>query len=224
LHQKLFYLILTKLLLPHPHYRYKPAAAYDFLRNGSESNIDWSGFKGMARVAIAEQIWGVESGSELADEYRLNVVKATVEVADESSVPFVEGAEEGLTTLSRYELPMAAVTSSNRDIYTAYDRILDLERFFGESVAYGEAEHNKPEPHPYILAAGRLGVATGSSLVVEDSGSGIKAGLAAGARVMGIATTMDQTKLHSLGVHYAAEDWRDLVSQVDTLLVRTSEK
>lgn len=60
---------------------------------------------------------GVESGSELADEYRLSVVRTTVKIADASNTPFVAGAEEGLTELRALGLPMAAVTSSHRDIY-----------------------------------------------------------------------------------------------------------
>jgi len=41
----------------------------------------------------------------------------------------------------------------------------------------------KPAPDPYLLAADRLGVPAGDCLVVEDSPSGVAAGLAAGMTV-----------------------------------------
>ncbi len=171
----------------------------------------------MARVSIAAEIWGIESGSELADEYRSSVVRSTIAIAGPDSVPFVAGAEEGLTRLQELGLLMAAVTSSHRDIYSAYDRILDLSRFFDESVTHGEADHNKPEPHPYLLAAERVGAEAAKSVVIEDSGSGIRSGLAAGAIVLGIATTTTAEKLQDLGVHHALENWAELVLQINKM-------
>ncbi len=197
--------------------KYRPAPEYAGLRNGGEEQIDWTQFKGMARVSIAAEIWGIESGSELADEYRLSVVRSTVAIAGSDNVPFVAGAEEGLARLQELGLPMAAVTSSHRDIYSAYDRVLDLGRFFEESVTHGEAEHNKPEPHPYLLAAERVGAEAANSVVVEDSGSGIRSGLAAGAIVLGIATTTTTERLQGLGVHHTTENWQELTEQIDRL-------
>jgi beta-phosphoglucomutase-like phosphatase (HAD superfamily) len=196
---------------------YQPAVGYESLTSVDNSEIDWTEFKGMARVAIAAKIWGIESGNPLADEYRLNVVRATVEVANPDIVPFVEGAEDGLVGIRASGIPMAAVTSSHRNIYSAYDQILNLGRFFDQSVTYGEAAHNKPQPHPYLLAAARLGVAVENTVVIEDSGSGIRSGLAAGATVIGLATTIDVDKLQSLGVHYAVRDWQELTTQINQL-------
>lgn len=45
------------------------------------------------------------------------------------------------------------------------------------------AEHGKPHPAPYHLAARRLGVAPEACLVVEDTASGVRAGVAAGMTV-----------------------------------------
>lgn len=95
--------------------------------------------------------------------------------------------------------------------------MLGLSRFFDETVTYGEAEHNKPEPHPYLLAAERLGVDVTDSVVVEDSGSGIKSGLAAGAKVVAIATTASVEKLLATGAHHVVEDWPRLTEQITQL-------
>ncbi|MDE3105175.1 MAG: HAD-IA family hydrolase [Acidobacteriota bacterium] len=55
-------------------------------------------------------------------------------------------------------------------------------------------ERGKPDPEPYRRGAELLGFAPGQCLVVEDAPSGVGAGLAAGAPVLGV-----------LGTHTAAE-------------------
>ncbi len=48
---------------------------------------------------------------------------------------------------------------------------------------------SKPDPEGYDTAAARLGVASGDCIVIEDSPSGVEAGLAAGMRVIAVAST-----------------------------------
>jgi HAD superfamily hydrolase (TIGR01509 family) len=193
---------------------YRPAGEFEALRNEEADSIDWTRFRGMARVGIASVIWGVEETDELADEYRRAVVETTVRIADNNNIIFVNGAEKGLAQLVAEGVTMAAVTSSHRDIFTAYDNILGLDRFFEASVTYGEAEHNKPKPHPYLLGMVKLGVSPGKTIVVEDSKSGITAGLDSGASIIGVPTTMSEEDLYSAGVHTVAENWSALVNQI----------
>ena len=47
----------------------------------------------------------------------------------------------------------------------------------------------KPDPEGYLLAAARLGAAPADCVVLEDAPAGVRAGLAAGMRVVGVATT-----------------------------------
>lgn len=62
-------------------------------------------------------------------------------------------------------------------------------------VAGGEVENNKPSPDIYRLGLQKIGLAAEDCLVVEDSVSGIKAGLAAGVRTIGIASTFTPEEL-----------------------------
>lgn len=50
-------------------------------------------------------------------------------------------------------------------------------------------ERGKPFPDPFLLAAKELGYDCARCLVVEDSPSGIKAGVASGAHVIAVATS-----------------------------------
>ncbi len=63
-----------------------------------------------------------------------------------------------------------------------------------------EIEHKKPAPDIFLLAAERLGVDPQHCLIVEDAVSGVAAGKAAGAMVLGLTTTFSAGEL-------AAADW-----------------
>lgn len=65
-----------------------------------------------------------------------------------------------------------------------------------------DIQHGKPHPEPYMKAAVLLGYAAGECVVVEDAPAGIRAGKAAGARVIAFPTTMDRSELEP-----ANPDW-----------------
>lgn len=79
----------------------------------------------------------------------------------------------------------AVVTSGTRALATARLRAAGIpvpEVFVtADDVAVG-----KPDPAGYLAAAAGLGLAPAQALVVEDSPSGIRAGLAAGCPVLGV--------------------------------------
>ncbi|MFK0120335.1 HAD-IA family hydrolase [Streptomyces sp. NPDC090994] len=51
-------------------------------------------------------------------------------------------------------------------------------------VSADDVVRGKPHPEGYLRAAARLGVAPGDTVVFEDSGAGVRAGLASGARTV----------------------------------------
>ena len=64
------------------------------------------------------------------------------------------------------------------------------------SISGDEVDHGKPAPDAFLLAAEGLGVDPAACVVVEDSPTGVAAGLAAGARV--IAVVRDETLREAL--------------------------
>jgi beta-phosphoglucomutase-like phosphatase (HAD superfamily) len=63
---------------------------------------------------------------------------------------------------------------------------LGLAPDFGDHVYSGDdVEHGKPAPDLFLLASSRLGIAPLRCLVIEDSGHGVAAGVAAGMTVWG---------------------------------------
>lgn len=54
---------------------------------------------------------------------------------------------------------------------------------------------SKPDPEPYLKAATAVGVNPKDCVIFEDSISGVESGLAAGAKVVGVATTHSHQEL-----------------------------
>lgn len=57
-------------------------------------------------------------------------------------------------------------------------------------VTADDVQHGKPHPESYERAAERLGIAPEHCVVLEDAPAGVEAGQRAGARVIGVATTI----------------------------------
>ena len=105
---------------------------------------------------------------------------------DERLVPF-DDALETLRDLRGRGVTVAVASSSPRE---RLDRTLaraGLSDAFAVTVAGDEVEHGKPAPDMFLAAAEAIGLAPEDCVVIEDSGPGVAAGLAAGMRTVGIA-------------------------------------
>jgi HAD superfamily hydrolase (TIGR01509 family) len=78
--------------------------------------------------------------------------------------------------------------------------ILELPGAFDFVATRDDVENGKPDPEIYCLVAGELAVAPEECLVVEDSPSGVQAALAAGMKVVAVATPFTSEQLHASGV------------------------
>ena len=73
----------------------------------------------------------------------------------------------------------------------------------------------KPDPEPYEKAAARLGYSPSECVVVEDAPAGIRAGKAAGARVIGFPTTSNRLELEKAGVNWVVRNCADIAATFD---------
>jgi sugar-phosphatase len=65
-----------------------------------------------------------------------------------------------------------------------------------------DVRRGKPDPEPYVKGAALLGFSPSECIVFEDAPAGIRAGKAAGARVLALPTTEGENELKSAGA-----DW-----------------
>lgn len=77
-----------------------------------------------------------------------------------------------------------AIGSSSRNAARVLDRMGITDLF--DAVADGQSGEPKPAPDIFLAAARMIDVAPAACVVVEDAGSGVEAGLAAGMRVIGV--------------------------------------
>jgi HAD superfamily hydrolase (TIGR01509 family) len=100
-------------------------------------------------------------------------------------VPAMPGVRELMAELKDAEIPMALVSASPRRLVDAALLGAGLSGF-DTIVAGDEVKRTKPFPDPYLEAARRLGVSASACVVLEDSATGVAAGLASGATVVAI--------------------------------------
>lgn len=100
-----------------------------------------------------------------------------------AGLPWRPGALSLLTSVRAAGIPTALVTSTERRLVKI---ALETLGEFDAIVCGDEADFAKPDPWPYQRAASLLGVDIARCVAIEDSPSGIRSALAAGARVIGV--------------------------------------
>jgi sugar-phosphatase len=149
----------------------------------------WARAQGLGPEAVLPMVHGRRSADTVAllvppdrrDDALALVDRYELESAAECRT--VPGARELLDSAPAGR--WAVVTSGNRALatarLTAAGHPVPAVLVTAEDVAAG-----KPDPEGYRAAAAALGLAPEDTVVLEDSAAGVAAGLAAGARVLGV--------------------------------------
>jgi HAD superfamily hydrolase (TIGR01509 family) len=119
-----------------------------------------------------------------AEEISARVVERVEDLYRER-LPLIRGAREAVVSL-RGHWRLAIASSANRSIIDLVLELADLADCFGATVSSEEVPHRKPAPDVYLEAARRIARDPASCVVVEDSVNGLRAGAAAGMRVIAI--------------------------------------
>jgi beta-phosphoglucomutase family hydrolase len=112
----------------------------------------------------------------------------------------VAGVREFVHKASEHQIPLGLATNAEPpNVEFVLDRTGLAGKF--QSVVDGhQVENPKPFPDVYLEAARRLGVAPENCIIFEDSPGGMKAALAAGARLVGVLTTVDEAPQARLSI------------------------
>ncbi|HEV3360513.1 MAG TPA: HAD family hydrolase [Pseudonocardiaceae bacterium] len=165
----------------------------------------WSaeyGFDADAVLAVCHGRPSAETISELVpgEGFRAALTRLDdLEVADTRGVRAYANSHALLETLSDAGVPWAVVTSGNLALVTARLKAAELPTpqvlVTADSVTNG-----KPDPEGYLLAARQLGVNPAECVVIEDAPAGVRAGRAAGARVIAVTTSHGADELGAADV------------------------
>jgi len=129
------------------------------------------------------------------------------EIADVEGVIPLPGAMELLQALPLER--WAIVTSCTRALAHVRIAAAGLPKP-KHLVTATDVRHGKPHPEPYLKGAQILGIPADDCLVIEDAPAGIRAGKAAGARVLALRTTASDAELQQAGADWIADDCAEL--------------
>jgi mannitol-1-/sugar-/sorbitol-6-phosphatase len=129
------------------------------------------------------------------------------EMQDAEGIITLPGARELLLLLPAERWTIA--TSCTRSLAEVRLRAAGLpipERI----VTSTDVTQGKPHPEPFLKAAAKLGFPAAECFVVEDVPAGIRAGKAAGARVIAFRTTVEEAELRSAGADFILNNCADV--------------
>jgi len=122
----------------------------------------------------------------------------------------ITGARQLLASLEAVNAPWAVVTSATRALLDGWIDVLKLAHPRCIVVAE-DVEHGKPDPACYLLGRQRLGLPESSHMIViEDAPSGVRAGKAAGFKVIGLSTTHTVGQVQEAGADWIVQDLRSV--------------
>eukprot|EP01018_Ginkgo_biloba_P011624 Gb_06527 [translate_table: standard] len=121
----------------------------------------------------------------------------------------VNGLHKLCKWIEKRGLRRAAVTNAPRENAELMISIVGLTDFFELLVVGSECERAKPFPDPYLKALEHFKVPSNRAFALEDSPSGLKAGVAAGLAVVGLTTRNPGQALLDAGAAFLIKDFED---------------
>lgn len=141
-------------------------------------------------------------------ERQAEITAALDRFEQQMTFDFIPGVLAFMDNLRRHRVPMAVVTSSNDKKMAAVRRVHpDLDRLFDRILTAEMFTASKPAPDCFLLGMQVLGSEPHTTWVFEDSFNGLRAGMASGANVVGLATTHPREAIASL-CHAVIDDFR----------------
>ncbi len=140
------------------------------------------------------RIFKEQYGDELPyDEMRARRRALFIEKFDQGLVPVKEGARELLKYLKDNGYKTALASSTSEGTVRRELGMAGLLDFFDFIIGGNNVTHSKPDPEIFLKAMAGLGVAPETSIVIEDSYNGVRAGHASGAFVVMVPDLLPPT-------------------------------
>ena len=154
-------------------------------------------FKG-CKMADCVAFIELRLGKKMPPDFVMQLRVRTAEAFERELRP-VEGIE---AALDKINLPICIASSGPVEKIKLALRVTNLlPRFEGRIFSSYEIGSWKPAPDLFLYAAKNMGVQARSCTVVEDSVLGVRAGIAAGMRVLGYIDQSETRLIKAFGVH-----------------------
>ncbi|MFB3903115.1 MAG: HAD family hydrolase [Acidobacteriota bacterium] len=125
----------------------------------------------------------------------------------------VPGLPELLQSFHHSGIKTAVATSGPMENVRFVLDGLGFQDAFNAIITGPDVRESKPDPAIFLLAARRLGLSPADCVVFEDSPPGIKAGKAAGARCIALATTHSADELRQYQPDRIIKDFTEITAR-----------
>lgn len=175
-----------------------------------------TGVEGFAQVIKGSNLHNILHTYFPTEELRAQVTEMLNDFQRDMRYDYFPGAIELLHDLKGNGIARCIVTSSDKKkMESLYAQHPDFPTHFDAIVTGEMVSEPKPSPECFVLGAKMLGLNIGQCVVIEDSINGLKAGMASGARVIGLATTCTREAI-APHCHLVMDDISDI--NIDTIL------
>ena len=160
-------------------------------------------------LSMIKELLGHDVPEEFQAEFRVRIAAAL-----KSELKAVAGIE---SVLDSVKLPYCVASSGTHDKMQLTLGLTGLlPKFQGKMFSVTEVARPKPFPDVFLHAAKQSGVAAPACAVIEDTPTGVKAGVAAGMTVFGFCAHTPRHRLLEAGAHHTFDRMRDLARLLDS--------
>ncbi|MBD2449957.1 HAD family hydrolase [Nostoc sp. FACHB-152] len=152
-------------------------------------------------VEIIREQFGKYPPENFTNEFRQRVLQAFI-----TDLLPIKGIHE---VLSKLNLSYCVASNSSHDwINTALDATKLLPYFSDKIFSAKDVQRSKPYPDVFLYAAKKMGFSPKECVVIEDTPTGVRAGVDAGMTVFGYAELIQPEKLREVGASVVFNDMR----------------
>jgi HAD superfamily hydrolase (TIGR01509 family) len=154
-------------------------------------------------LQIIAQLLGGPVPQHFVEEYQTRTAAALK--SELKAVPDIE------MVLAAMRIPFCVASSgTHQKMNTTLGLTGLLPQFLGKMYSVTEVAQSKPFPDVFLYAARKQGVSPVDCAVIEDTPTGVRAGVAAGMTVFGYCGLTPRQRLIEAGAHHTFERMRDL--------------
>ena len=151
---------------------------------------------------------GHELPQKFIDDYQWRTAAAL-----QDQLQMVPGVDAVIAGLGRPCCVASSGTHAKMQLTLGLTGLLPL--FAGRIYSVTEVARSKPFPDVYLHAARQMGFAPSACAVIEDSPTGVRAGVAAGMTVFGYCALTPEQFLREAGAHQIFKHMRELPALLD---------
>jgi len=122
----------------------------------------------------------------------------------------IDGFFDFIDSVIRKKIPHVVVTSSSKETLKMISDFFPFQNYFDVVVCEEDTTRHKPYPEPYLLGLKRTGGDKETTLIIEDSVNGIKAGKSAECTVFGLTTSLPRNILLNAGADKVFDSYNEI--------------